>query len=92
MNVLDRRNRQRHFNPAAVLALAHGLVVLNALAAPDAFDNGVFFAMEFGWNQRLDRPAHDLFGEITENPLCALVPACDDAVEVFADNGGACDR
>jgi hypothetical protein len=40
-----------------------------------------------GWDQGLDRSSEDFFGQITENPLRALVPVSNDAIEIFADNG-----
>ena len=87
LRILDGRDGQRNIDQAAIFALAHGLVVLDALARADALDDGVFFALQIGWDQGLDRFADHLFGQIAENPLRALVPAGDDAVEVLADDG-----
>src|SRR5262249_29221995 len=58
--------------------------MLDAITAPDTGDNCVFFALAFRWNQDGHRFADDLFGRIAIEPLCASVPACDDAIEVLA--------
>ena len=39
------------------------------------------------WNQDRHRFADDFLRRIAKNPLRPLVPAGDDAIEVFADDG-----
>jgi len=65
-------------------ALANGLIVFDALAAPNTFENPLLLVMPVGRNQNRAGLADDLFGKVTENPLRTLVPASDDAIKVYA--------
>ena len=38
--------------------------------------------MPFGWNENCDRLADCFLGSIAKEPLCGLIPTCDDAIEV----------
>jgi hypothetical protein len=58
--------------------------MFDALAAPNTFENRWLLLKPVGRYEDRDRLADDLFGEVAENPLCTLVPACDDAIKVFA--------
>jgi hypothetical protein len=54
IGVLDRRNRERDVDQAAVLAPANGFVVIDALAAPDASENPALLGLAVRWNQDRD--------------------------------------
>ena len=60
--------------------------MINALPTAHAFDDFWFFINAICRDQDRDRLADDLFGPIAEQPLGTAIPACDDAVEVLADN------
>src|SRR5436190_22620921 len=84
--VLDRGNRQRYINQATVLASAHGFVVLNGLAAADAFENPRLFmsgtsaytgsdavAVKPEWGgarRKVPAPTKLLFERVPLVPLC----------------------
>src|SRR5215475_14288894 len=70
-----------------MLAPPNGFIVLDALVASDALKNHRFFIVPVGWNQKRNRLADGLVGRIAEEPLRALVPARDDAIEVLAYDG-----
>src|SRR5580700_5825034 len=55
VRVLDRRDAERHRKAAAVLALADRLVVIEAVAAPDAFEDFWLLVVQFRRNQDGDR-------------------------------------
>lgn len=74
----------RNCNQGTILALANGLILVDPFSAPDTLKNCGFFVVPVERNQNGDRLSDHFFGEITENPLCALVPTCDDAIEVLA--------
>jgi hypothetical protein len=86
LSVFDRRNGQRNVNEASVFALANGLIVLDALAAPDSLRDRFFFVLVIGWTQNRNRLADDFLGQITKNALRAAVPSRNDAIEVVADD------
>ncbi len=85
-HVADRRNGQRDVHIAAVLALAHRLVVVDAVAAPDALQDAGLLVQPLRRDQDDDGPADDLLRPVPEQPLCARVPAGDHAVQVLADD------
>src|SRR5262245_51544444 len=84
VKILNGRNRQRNVDQASVLALANSLIMLDALTAPNTFENRWLLVMPVGRNQDRDRLADNLFGQVAENPLRTPVPACDDAIKVYA--------
>src|SRR5580704_4107916 len=84
--VFDWRNAERNGKLAAVLALADGLVVIEAVAVPDAIEDLRFLVLQFRRNEDPDRFADDFFGRVTEQLLGGVVPADDDAVEILADD------
>src|SRR5580700_3421734 len=86
VRVLDRRDAERNRNPAAVLALPDRLIVIEAVAAPDARENFRLLVVELLRNQDGDRLADDFFGRVAEQALGGFVPADDDAVEILADD------
>src|SRR6202011_1254285 len=43
--------------------------------------------MQLRGNQEKDRLAHDLFRRVPEELCGGVIPACDAAVEIFADDG-----
>jgi hypothetical protein len=62
-------------------------MVLKALSALDARKNARLFVLPLRWNKKANRFADDLFGLLTIKFLRPLVPGCDDAVQVLADDG-----
>jgi len=60
--------------------------MVNALTAADAPDDFWFFINPVFRYQDRDWLADDLFRTIAEQPLGTAIPACNDAVEVLADN------
>jgi len=59
-------------------------MVLDALAAPHTFKDRRFLIGPFQRNQNGDMLADDLLARVAVYPFRALVPACDDAIEVLA--------
>ena len=84
--VPDRRYCQRNIDQAAILAAAYGLVMFDALAAPDTLEDSRLFVSQFGRNEDRDRLTDHLFGGKAEQPLRGGIPADDDAVEIFTDD------
>src|SRR5262245_63867348 len=82
--ILYGRDRQRNVNPAPLLALANSLMLLDPLAAPHTFKDRRLLIAPVQRNQGGDGPADDLLARIAKYPFRALVPACDDAIEVLA--------
>src|SRR5690606_35610264 len=76
----------REIDEAAVLAAAHRLEMLNALARLHAVDDRAFLAAALFGDQGENRPADDFLGPVTEQAFGGWVPAGDDAVEPFADD------
>ncbi len=60
--------------------------MLDAVTAPDTPDNYGLLRVALRWNQDTHRPPDDLLSQVTEQPLRTLVPACDNAIEVFTDD------
>ena len=82
----ERRYRQRDIDQTSVLAATDGIVMINALPTAHAFDDFWFFINAICRDQDRDWLADDLVRLIAEQPLGTAIPACDDAVEVLADN------
>jgi hypothetical protein len=80
----DRRDGQRNIDQPSVLALANGLIMLNALAAPDKLQNYVILILTLRRCQDGHPLADGVLGQIAKEPLRTLVPACDNAMEIFA--------
>lgn len=85
--ILDRRHSDRQIDEASVLALPDGLVVLQAVSASNFFQDRRLFVEPIGRNEDSDRPADGFSCTEAEEALRSLVPARDDPVEVFADDG-----
>src|SRR5262249_24997940 len=65
----------------------HGLEVLDVLAAPHALHD-IF--LRFRASRRIqhrDRPANSLLGCVTVEMFRPFIPTCDDAIEVYGDDG-----
>ena len=85
--VSDWRNGQRNIDEASVLALSDRLVMVDPLTAPDAFEDFGFFVMAIGRNEYSHRLADRLLARVAEEALRATVPARNDAVDVFRNDG-----
>jgi hypothetical protein len=57
--------------------------MIDAVAAPYAFEKGVLFMVALRRDQDGYRLADDLFSQVAVDTLCAPVPACDDAIEAL---------
>src|SRR5262249_3281252 len=86
MIIPHRRNCERDIDQPAVLATAHRLVMLDALAAADTSEDARLFRLQIIRNDRGDRLADHLFGGIAELAFGARIPTDDDGVEVLADD------
>jgi len=82
----DRRNRKRYVEQHSVLVLSDRLVMFDALAVSDFFEDDGFFVLTVGRDQNRDRFADYFISRITEYPLRAFVPAGHDAVESLTDD------
>ena len=82
--VANRRDGERDVEQRAVLALPHGLEVIDALVTPDSREHFVFLRAPLLWDDQGDRPANHLVGGVAEHLLRGAVPALDDAVEILA--------
>ena len=67
--------------------LSNRLIVFDALAAPNALKNSWLLIVAIRWNQKANRLTDRLFSRVPKEPLRAMVPAGNDSVEVFADDG-----
>jgi hypothetical protein len=86
VRVLDRRNRQRNVQAAAVFRHAHGFVVLDPFSAAQPSQNVIFFRLALGGNQPTNRLSDDFLGGIPEHSFGGGVPTGNDAVQRFADD------
>src|SRR5271166_4308243 len=85
--VSDWRNGQRNIDQASVLALSDRLVMVDPLTAADAFEDSWFLVVAIGRNEHRHRLADRFLARIAEEALRASVPARDDAVDVFGNDG-----
>jgi hypothetical protein len=82
--VADRGDGQRDRKERAVLALPDRFEVVDLVAAAQARQHVVFFALAVGGNQGADRFPDDLLGGVAEHLLRGGVPRRDDAIEILA--------
>src|SRR5204863_4119141 len=84
--VPDGRHGERDVEQAAILAAANGLVMVDALTAPNAVEYGGLLVVALGRYENGHGLANDLFALVAEEPLRRAVPAGDDAIEILADD------
>src|SRR5262245_19675274 len=60
--------------------------MVDAFSAPDTIENRAVFIVAVWRNQNRDRLAKHFVSCIPEQPLCAVVPTCNIAIEVPADD------
>ena len=84
--VPDWRNGQGYIDEASVLAPPNRFVVLDPFAAADALEDHRFLIFQIARYENGDRPADHFPGRIAEQPLRAVVPAGDHAIEVFGQD------
>ena len=70
----------------AVLVPPNRLIVFDAFAAPDALKDTRLLIVALRRNEEGDRFADHLFSRVAKEPLRGLVPAGNEAVEVFTDD------
>ena len=85
--VSDWRNGQRNVDEASILALSDSLVMVDPLTATDAFEDSRFFVVAIDRNEQSHRLADRFLAGIPEETLRAIVPARNDAVDVFRKDG-----
>ena len=85
-SVPDGRHGERDVEPAAILVAANGLVMVDALTAPDAVEYAGLLVVALGRYEDGHGLANDLIGFVAEEPLRRAVPAGDDAIEILADD------
>src|SRR5688572_15005302 len=84
--VAYRRHGQRYRNPAAVLAEADRVEMLDSLARAYPLDDGALLVLELGGNDRGDVLADDFIGGVAEYALRAGVPRLDHPLQRLADD------
>src|SRR4051812_13939715 len=84
--IAERRDRQRHFPRGTVLSKSNGLVRLYILAAANAAEDLALLGDTVSRHDRRYRATQDLTRRVAKDRLGAVIPACDHAVEVFADH------
>jgi hypothetical protein len=62
----------------------NGLIVVDALTAPDVSQDQILFILPLWWNDDCHRFSNNLFCAVAKKSLRALVPAHDDAIDVLA--------
>jgi hypothetical protein len=85
--VADGRYRQRDVDPAAVLADAVALEVVDALAAADRGEDRAHVVGAVDRHEALDRGADHLVARVAEDALGRLVPGGDHALQGLRDDG-----
>ena len=86
VSIVDRRDRQRDVDSAAVFGDANRLEMLDSLTEPYAPQNVIFFLVAFGRNNQGHRLADRFVGRIAEQALRSRVPRGNDPVERLADD------
>jgi hypothetical protein len=82
--MVTRRNRQRNLDQSAVLPLANGFKMIDAIIAQDTVKNRVLLVFMLRWDEDGHRLANGLLGQIAKEPLRALIPARGDGIKVRA--------
>src|SRR5579872_1288618 len=85
--ILDRRNRKRKSEQPPILTPAKRLEMIDSFTSFQSFKNLRFLIPTIFGNDQGDVPAHSFLAGVTEQPLRALIPTGDDAVQSLADNG-----
>src|SRR5262245_15235567 len=81
--IAQRRNRERNVNQSSILTTPDSFVMAYVFAPPNPLQDQPFLVLTIWRKQEQDRLADDFFGRIAKHTFRALVPALDDAVEVF---------
>jgi hypothetical protein len=87
VGVFDGGDCDGDIQGAAVFAEADGFKVIDTLPAAKLIQYFGFFIEAIGWEKDGDGLADHFFGGVAEHSLGGLIPAFDDAVEIFADDG-----
>ena len=81
--VFDRRNGEGNIDEAPVLAPSNRLIVINAFAAADTFEDHGLLLVEILRNEDRHRPPHGLLRAIAEEDLGATIPSQNNAVQIL---------
>jgi hypothetical protein len=84
--IFNRRKGQRNSDQAAMLALSNGLEMVDTLSSSDARQNFTLFALPVFRDHNCNGLTDRLFSGEAKDALGTPVPACDNAVEIFAYN------
>jgi hypothetical protein len=79
--ISDRRDRDRYVDQRAVLALAHGLEVIDRQPLADSRQDVVFLRLAVRWDQNPYRLADGFLGRVPEDTMSPVVPGEDGSVE-----------
>ena len=86
IGIFERRYRQRDIDQTSVLAATDGIVMINALPRRTrSMISGSSSMRSAGIRIVIGLPMTSS-GLVAEQPLGTAIPACNDAVEVLADN------
>src|SRR6185312_6089408 len=77
----------RNMELRAILTLSYGFEPVDPLPTRDLPQEDRLLVMELRRNHQGDGFADHFVGRISENPLGTFVPALDNAVQVFANDG-----
>src|SRR5271166_2469482 len=85
-NILERRNRWRHIERAAILSHAQRLIMLDPFPPPEPRQYFALFVEPVRRNEACDRLTDHLLGAISENACCSGVPTGERPVKCFAED------
>src|SRR5262249_7009267 len=95
LGITDRRHRERNIETTAVLGYAHGLEMLETLAAADSRKDLVLLGLPIRRNEHANRVADQFGGGVPKELFRPRVARLNDAVEILRQNrvlGGFDDR
>src|SRR5580704_19665734 len=84
--VFYRGNRQRDIDGLSAFRDPDSLKVLDATASPYLFEDHLLIGMKVFWDEFQDGLPDHLFGSIPEDARRGCVPACHNAIQIFADD------
>ena len=87
MRVPHRRDGQRKLDQASVFAHAYSFEMVHPLTVTNPIEDGIFLTATIRWNDQADWLPNCLRGGVSEHPFRTLIPACNSAIEILADDG-----
>ena len=86
VDVLDRRNRQRHVDPRAIFFQAHCFEMLDALAANQSLHNAAQLRLPVRWDDHRYGLTDCLLRREPIEPFGGGIPTGNGSTEVFSNN------